>query len=85
MKIEFDTAKDKSNIDKHGVSLSKAVDLEILSVLRDERFDYGEDRYRAWGLIGNIAHCLAFAVRDGSVRAISLRRAHKKEMKRYGK
>jgi len=83
MKIEFDPTKDKTNIDKHGISLSKAVEFEILSILRDERFDYGEERYRAWGLIEGVAHCLAFATRDNKVRAISLRRAHKKEMKRY--
>ncbi len=83
MQIEFDIAKDKSNIDKHGISLNKAAKIEMLAVLRDERIDYGEERFRAWGLIEGVAHCLAFATRDNKVRAISLRRAHKKEMKRY--
>ncbi len=85
MNIEFDAAKDKSNIDKHGISLNKAAEIEILAILRDERFDYGEERYRAWGLIEDVAHCLVFATRDNKVRAISLRRAHKKEMIRYAR
>lgn len=68
---------------KHGMSLSRAVDFEMLAVLPDTRFDYGEERYRAWGLIDGQAHCLAFTTRNGKVRVISLRRAHDKEMKRY--
>ncbi len=83
MKIEFDTAKDETNIAKHGVSLSRAVELDIMAVLRDDRFDYGEDRYRAWGLIDGVTYCLAFSTRNKKVRAISLRRAHRKEMDRY--
>jgi uncharacterized DUF497 family protein len=51
----------------------------------DDRFDYGETRYRAWGHIDGIAYYLAFTFRDGEMRPISLRRAHAKEMKRYVK
>ena len=83
MKIEFDPDKDATNIEKHGVSLARAADLEILSVKQDERFDYGEMRFRAWGLIDGQTYCLAFTTRAGQVRAISLRRAHEKEMKRH--
>jgi len=83
METEFDAAKDQANIAKHGVSLSQAVELEILAVLRDDRFDHGEERFRAWGLIDDVAHCLAFSTRNNKVRAISLRRAHRKEMDRY--
>jgi uncharacterized protein len=83
MKITFDPAKDGINISKHGVSLVRAVDLEIRAFVEDRRTDYGEVRYRAWGFIDGKAHCLAFTDRDGTLRAISLRRAHKKEMDRY--
>ena len=83
MQIEFDPAKDEINIKKHGLSLTRAVDLEILAFIEDDRNDYSETRYRAWGLIDGKAHCLAFTDRNGILRAISLRRAHKKEMDRY--
>ena len=43
----------------------------------------GEDRFRAWGLIDGEYYCLVFATRDERVRAISLRRAHDKEIKRH--
>lgn len=81
--LRFDPAKDEINVAKHRISLARAADLEILAVLEDTRFDYGETRYRAWGVIDGQPYCLAFTVVDGEVRPISLRRAHSKEMKRY--
>lgn len=75
MTIEFDPAKDAVNIARHRVSLSRAADLEILVFLEDDRNEYGEVRYRAWGLIDGKGYCLAFTDRNGRIRAISLRRA----------
>lgn len=83
MDIEFDPAKDSANIAKHSVSLACAADLEIQAFVRDVRQEYGEDRMRAFGLIDGIAYCLAFTVRAGKIRAISLRRAHANEIKRH--
>lgn len=83
MKIEFDPAKDQANIAKHGISQARTADIEILAFIRDDRNEYGETRYRAWGLIDGMAHCLAFTDRNGTLRAISLRRAHRKEMDRH--
>ena len=83
--IAFDAGKDKSNIAKHGISLARAVDLHILEVASDDRFDYGETRYRAFGMIDQLAYCMVFAERNGMVRIISLRRAHAKEMSRHVK
>jgi hypothetical protein len=79
MEIEFDPAKDQANIAKHGVSLVRAADLYILSVEVDERRDYGEPRYIAFGRIGDLAYCLVFTLRGSTLRAISLRRAHLEE------
>ncbi|KQW29342.1 hypothetical protein ASE36_12945 [Rhizobium sp. Root274] len=83
MMIDYDLAKDAANRQKHGISLERARDLNLLAILEDDRNAYGEIRYRAWGLIDEQPHCLAFTYRDGRVRAISLRRAHRKEFKRY--
>ena len=81
MAIEFDAGKDEANISKHGVSLAMAADLEILAYVEDDRFE--ERRFRAYGLIGDERYCLAFTLRNGRVRAISLRRAHGKEFTRH--
>jgi len=83
MEIAFDPAKDEANVAKHGISLRRSGELEILAFVEDDRNAYGEIRYRAWGLLDGQYHCLAFTYRDGRVRAISLRRAHKKEIDRY--
>jgi uncharacterized protein (DUF4415 family)/uncharacterized DUF497 family protein len=56
----FDPAKDSVNIKKHGISLARFNDMEIAQFLVDDRYDYGEVRYRAWGFIDGVAHYLAF-------------------------
>ena len=81
--IDFDPAKEAINLSKHGVSLARWVDLDIKVTFVDDRYDYGEVRYRAYGFIDGVAYYLAFTSRDGQVRPISLRRAHLKEMKRH--
>jgi Uncharacterized protein conserved in bacteria len=83
--IVFDPDKDAANLAKHGVSLARAGDmvLEEAVVIVDGRRDYGESRFRAFGFIDGQAHCLVFTIREDRIRAISLRRAHLKEMKRY--
>jgi uncharacterized DUF497 family protein len=79
--FEFDPDKDRANIEKHGVSLSLAAELEPLAYVEDERFD--EPRFRLYGSVGGMAYCVAGTLRQGKVRVISMRRAHAKEMKRY--
>ena len=49
----------------------------------DDRFDYGESRYLAYGVIDDAAYCLVFTIRNGRYRPISLRQAHAKEMRRH--
>jgi len=81
MEIEFDPAKDAANIEKHGISLERVADLELLAYVEDDRF--AEPRFRLYGLIDGVGHCVAGTDRGGKVRVISLRRAHAKEMKRH--
>jgi uncharacterized DUF497 family protein len=85
MSKRFDEAKEAINVAKHSISLARISDFVEVAVMVDDRFDYGETRYRAWGHIDGGAYYLAFTFRDGEMRPISLRRAHAKEMKRYVK
>jgi uncharacterized DUF497 family protein len=80
---EFDPAKEAINLAKHGISLARWVDLDVRAIVSDDRFEYGEPRYRAYGSIDGLSYCLVFTIRDGRYRPISLRRAHAKEMKRH--
>jgi uncharacterized DUF497 family protein len=79
--IDFDPAKDAANVAKHGVSLARAAEFEVRARVIDIRFE--ERRFRAYGLIDGKTYCLAYVIRDGRVRAISLRRAHDKEYRRH--
>ncbi len=86
MLVEFDPAKDAANIKKHGLSLGAFKGFEAEpAVMRDERFDYGETRYRAFGRMAGLGYCLVFALRRNVLRAISFRRAHEKEMAKHEK
>ncbi len=86
MEVVYDPDKDAANIAKHGLSLADASAFEMAGavVQADDRHDYGERRYRAFGRVGDEARCLVFTYRDGEIRAISFRRAHTKELRRYG-
>jgi hypothetical protein len=42
------------------VSLARWVDLDMKKTVIDDRRDYGEIRYRAYGFIDGIAYCLTF-------------------------
>lgn len=86
MQIEFDSEKDRANRQKHGLSLAAAAGMDLLAarVIPDNRRDYGEARFRAYGWIGGRLHMLAFTMRGGTLRAISLRKANPTEVKRYG-
>lgn len=85
MAIEFDPEKDVANIAKHGVSLSAAGEmvLDDAVIVADNRFDYGEERFNAYGLIGETLHAMTFTLRGDDLRVISLRRARPREVKRY--
>lgn len=86
MKIDFDPDKDAANRAKHGLSLERAVEIDLrTAVIRpDDRRDYGEPRWRAYGMLDGRIHMLAFTIRAGALRPISLRRANARETKRYG-
>jgi len=52
-------------------------------VRRDQRRDYGEERYRAFGRIAGRPHAMAFTIRPSAIRIISLRRARQEEIDEY--
>ncbi len=81
MEIDYDPAKNERNIAKHGISLADAAEMEVLAVIEDHRF--AEPRFRLYGLFAGQPHCLAATLNDGIVRAISFRRAHRKEYRRH--
>lgn len=84
MDIAFDPAKNKANIEKHGVSLTAAAAIEWDGALswKDERQAYGEERMCAIAYIGDRLYYM-YVDRDQARRVISLRKANLREIKRY--
>jgi len=87
MKFEFNPDKSAANLAKHGLELKDglAMNLDEAVIIENVRVDYRETRYRAFGRINGSGYCLAFTLRGDAIRLISFRRAHEKEMARYGK
>jgi uncharacterized DUF497 family protein len=85
MRFEFDPDKDAANLAKHGVSLALAreLDWEAALVWLDDRFEYGELHIIALAPRSKILYYVAFVNRGEVRRIISLRRANRREVKRY--
>jgi uncharacterized DUF497 family protein len=66
-------------------SQSTASPWQMAIVAPDTRREYGEVRFLAAAPIDGRLHMLAFTMRGSVLRAISLRRANKREVERYGK
>lgn len=86
MLIEFDPDKDAANLAKHGLSLSEFAGIDAAAiVMADTRYAYGEARFVAFGRIKGRAHAVVYTRRGIVMRVIGFRRAHEKELRRYGK
>jgi uncharacterized protein len=80
----YDPAKDAKNQAEHGLSFAQFVGFDAAPlVLIDDRSDYGEERFRSFGMIDGKAYCVVFTMRGETMRLISFRRAHSKEMRRH--
>ncbi|WP_448191135.1 BrnT family toxin [Azospirillum sp. sgz301742] len=86
MRAEFDPAKDASNIQKHGVSLTFGIavlaDPDRLSDV-DSRHDYGEKRVNVLGRVGDRVYVVTYTQRGDALRIISVRKANRREQRRY--
>ncbi len=78
MEIEFDPDKEAANLTKHKISLARAASFETRTV--DWVVRNGETRLYCLGILDGRIYSLTFTFRRNAVRAISLRRAHMKEL-----
>jgi uncharacterized DUF497 family protein len=83
--ISFDAAKEARNIATRGISFEQAIAFEwdTALIVADTRKDYGERRFQAFGLIADRLYVLVFTPRSEKTHVISLRKANKREVKRY--
>lgn len=86
MQFEWDEAKNRRNIRKHGIDFADAVDIfnHPMMTLLDEREDYGEDRWLSIGWIQMLIGVVVYTERDGdAIRILSARKATRREIRRY--
>ena len=85
MQFSYDEAKNKSNVQKHGVALSEAKLLEwdLLISSHNARRDYGEVRTVGFTLIADRLYCVVFTGRGDTRHIISLRKANNREKAYY--
>ena len=86
MDFEWDEAKDRQNIEKHGIGFARASRIFEGPTLEaiDDRADYGELRTKSLGLLdGMLLLAVIHTDRNGVRRLISARVANRKERCRY--
>jgi uncharacterized protein len=86
MIFEWDEAKNRANIRRHGFDLSDGVQMfqSLLVAEPDTRQDYGEARWRGVGITRGCTAHVVFTERDSNtIRVISLRKATSAERKQY--
>ena len=86
--FEWDEAKNRANIRKHGFDFAEAEEMfrGTLLVQPDTAEDYGEQRWIGVGMTRGRVAFVAFAERPrGTIRIISLRKADHEEREQYEK
>jgi len=59
------------------------MDWQQAVIVEDTRKDYGERRFRAFGMIGERLFAVVFTPRADVMHIISFRKANKREVKQY--
>jgi len=86
MKITYDHNKDAKNSSERNLPFAMVADLEWTSavMIEDNRKDYGERRFRVFGVIAERLYVVVVTFRDHDIHVISFRKANEREIKRYG-
>jgi len=86
MRYTWDPAKNAANIRKHGISFERAVRIFDGPLVEriDDRYEYGETRINAIGIIESTEVFVAFTEKSsGERRIISARKADRKEREEF--
>ncbi len=87
MQLEFDETKSARNVKARGIGFERFADMDLARALsvEDTRAEYGERRFRLLGPIDERLHVAVITYRGDRVRVISLRRANRREERKYAK
>ena len=81
--FEWDEEKRQKNIKKRGLDFATLAPLVLADpnvvIKQDERQDYGEERWQAYGAVNGLCLCVCFTLRGNIVRLITIFRLNKKD------
>ena len=83
MPYEWDEAKRRGNIAKHGIDFSAIERFQWSAALIEPDDRHSEPRFRAFGYIELRLHTVVYTERMGNTRIISIRKSNLKEEDRY--
>lgn len=85
MEFEWDDEKARSNLQGHGVDFRDAAQIFAGPTVEyfDDREDYGEDRFKAYGLHDGTVYVVIYTVREDRIRVISAWKATRREREEY--
>jgi uncharacterized DUF497 family protein len=84
--LEWDEDKCKRNIEERGIDFADAAEVLVdpnMTLYLDNRRDYGEIRFNAYGLSKDRKIRMCFTLREDKVRVITMFRVHDKEWSKY--
>ena len=87
MHFEWDEAKRRLNLKRHGIDFVDAVEVfrvETVTVV-DDRYEYGQTRFLTLGLVNGTVIAVSHTETDDVIRIISARKAQGDEEIRYFK
>jgi hypothetical protein len=85
IQFEWDENKRQTNILKHKIDfidVEKIFDYDTV-IIEDDRFNYGEQRFIAIGLLEGRTIVVVYTEKENSIRIISARKATKNEQQIY--
>lgn len=85
MEFEWDESKRLENLRKHGLDFGDCwrVFSGPWTFRLDVRFDYGEPRYQAFGMVHDRVVAVAYVERRNLIRVISMRKATQHEKTQF--
>ena len=83
--ITYDQVKNQKDLDERGLNFDRVSELDWHNawIYEDERNDYDEERYIAYGMLEERLHFVCFTETEQGIRVISFRKANNREVIRY--
>lgn len=83
--LEWDEDKRKKNLKNHRIDFADVAEVIVGRTItkRDDRFDYGEERFLTLGLLRGTVVVVVHTETDTHFRVISVRKANRREQEVY--